>query len=73
MTPDQKLQSLSPVRLIIGYDKEGNFSSVICETKEDMVVAMDKYVGGKVYELVLSKELDWYKNKIEKHKKLNNG
>jgi len=49
MTNEEKLKSLNPCRLILGYDKEGNFSSVICETKEDMIIAMDKYVGGKVF------------------------
>lgn len=64
MTPDQKLQSLSPVRLIIGYDKEGNFSSVICETKEDMIVAIKKYEEFKVFKLIESETGEWYRNKM---------
>lgn len=69
MTNDQKLQSLNPCRIIIGYDAQGNFSSTLIEYKEEMIIAMEKYVGGRVYELKESKEFDWYKNKIEKHKK----
>lgn len=70
MTNPEKLQSLSPVRLLLGYDKEGNFSSTLIETKEQFVVAIDKYVDGKVFKLTESQNLEWYRTQVKKYKKL---
>ena len=69
----KKLESMKPCRLIIGYDKDGLFSSILCESKEDMVEGMKRFEGFRVFLLRESEyEMDWWKNKVmlfEKRKK----
>lgn len=60
----EKLKSMKPCRLIVGYDVDGKFSSTLCESKEDMVEGMKRYEGFRVFLLRESEhEMDWWMNK----------
>lgn len=66
MTPEEQLLSYNPRVLIVGYDDKGVFSSTVCCGKEDVAVALQRYVDFKFYWLKGSQRgCDYWKNKSE--------
>jgi len=71
MTTEQKLKSLNPCRIIIGYDANGNFLSTIIETKEEFIIALERMENFRIYKLSeCEQEPEWFKTQAKKYKKL---